>query len=592
MSGFSSLLDQFKRTTEQDAVALVDGGEGSGDSVQQQQHHSSTSLRRKIEEEGYDDALTSSNRDSYKRIRTCRHDASPPTPATTPIYQRPTVPVQTIYIACPANIETGGPEALHQLCHAINNRGKETTTTMMSPPSNNSSRQLCCNNNTNNNCINSSTGKIRAFMLYLRERNYNGGTNSNTANKGKMRIEHVTSPNACPKRYSSRYYDAPPASNLPGYSSSSSSSSKEMLISSSSDGAVSALHSSEMVIWPECWTHLIDTLLPVTPVGQTTTLTNNILPYQNVIWWLSVDNNKSRFTTKDFVNRRDVLHLVQSAYAYNYVTSHLRHRKYEEENVVNNDDDGGRRREDKKTHHPDVLHLTEYIWQSSSLSNKSCPANNENFVDTTTTTIASPVVIANNTPSQQPALLVLLRDIDVVYNPAKGIHYTNEITRRAAGKTLQLVPIGKGPNGQVRMTANEVSHLLCRAKVYIDFGPHPGMDRLPREAALAGCIVITNREGAAGYDVDVPLPTEFKFGGLFNVEKIYTLLRDICVSSSRHDNYYSEEEEEEEMTWYEAYINKMKPYVEWIHGQEQRMRECVDCFINEVVTLRQCVEEK
>ena len=516
-------------------------------------HTSTTSLRRKIVDEGgYHDASLS-NQDSNKRTR---HAVT-----TTTIYQRPNVPVQTIYIACPANIETGGPEALHQLCHVINNIGEDITT--MLPPRRDNDCGIDCGGGGSKQCNtknNMGAGDVRAFMLYLRERNDNGGTNNNAAKGGGMRrMEHVISATACPTRYAR--YDAPPAPNLPGHNNSSSSNG-----AATNNGVVSTVHSSEMVIWPECWTHLIDTLLPPhPPVGQTTATTN--VSYQNVIWWLSVDNNKGSFTTKDFVNRRDVLHLVQSAYAYNYVSSHLRHRKDNDDNV--NDEKSSNR-----THHPDVIDLTEYIWQPSPSSN-----NNNLYppAEESADNAPSPAVIVTATPSQQ----ILHRDIDVVYNPAKGMHYTNEIIRRA-GQTLQIVPIGKGPNGQIRMTGNEVTNLLCRAKVYIDFGPHPGMDRLPREAALAGCIVLTNREGAAGYDVDVPLPTEFKFGGLFNVEKVYALLRDICVSSSS-----SNKSEEEEKRRYEVYLNKMKPYENWIHGQEGRMRDCVDRFINKVVTLRQ-----
>jgi hypothetical protein len=517
-------------------------------------HTSTTSLRRKIVDEGgYHDASLS-NQDSNKRTR---HAVT-----TTTIYQRPNVPVQTIYIACPANIETGGPEALHQLCHVINNIGEDITT--MLPPRRDNDCGIDCGGGGSKQCNtknNMGAGDVRAFMLYLRERNDNGGTNNNAAKGGGMRrMEHVISTTACPTRYAR--YDAPPAPNLPGHNNSSSSNG-----AATNNGVVSTVHSSEMVIWPECWTHLIDTLLPPhPPVGQTTATTN--VSYQNVIWWLSVDNNKGSFTTKDFVNRRDVLHLVQSAYAYNYVSSHLRHRKDNDDNV--NDEKSSNR-----THHPDVIDLTEYIWQPSPSSN-----NNNLYppAEESADNAPSPAVIVTATPSQQ----ILHRDIDVVYNPAKGMHYTNEIIRRA-GQTLQIVPIGKGLNGQIRMTGNEVTNLLCRAKVYIDFGPHPGMDRLPREAALAGCIVLTNREGAAGYDVDVPLPTEFKFGGLFNVEKVYALLRDICVSSSSSNK----SEEEEEKRRYEVYVNKMKPYENWIHGQEGRMRDCVDRFINKVVTLRQ-----
>jgi hypothetical protein len=57
----------------------------------------------------------------------------------------------------------------------------------------------------------------------------------------------------------------------------------------------------------------------------------------------------------------------------------------------------------------------------------------------------------------------------------------------------------------------EVSELLANVDVYIDFGTHPGKDRLPREAANAGCVVFVRRAGAAINDVDVPLPKGFKF---------------------------------------------------------------------------------
>jgi hypothetical protein len=101
------------------------------------------------------------------------------------------------------------------------------------------------------------------------------------------------------------------------------------------------------------------------------------------------------------------------------------------------------------------------------------------------------------------------------------------------------------------------------------------MDRLPREAALAGCVVITNREGAAANDEDVPLPTRFKFHD-FNVEGIHALLKDCCRGGcdggggGRHAEY----------------VERMGPYVEWILGQEGRMKACVDKFIYEIVTRR------
>jgi len=57
--------------------------------------------------------------------------------------------------------------------------------------------------------------------------------------------------------------------------------------------------------------------------------------------------------------------------------------------------------------------------------------------------------------------------------------------------------------------------------MYIDFGTHPGKDRIPREAALRNCIVLTNRNGAADNNVDVPIPNEYKIHSvLSNLGKI------------------------------------------------------------------------
>lgn len=55
-----------------------------------------------------------------------------------------------------------------------------------------------------------------------------------------------------------------------------------------------------------------------------------------------------------------------------------------------------------------------------------------------------------------------------------------------------------------------MSNLLLKSKVYIDFGNHPGKDRIPREAAISGCCVITGLRGSAKYYEDVPINNEYK----------------------------------------------------------------------------------
>ncbi|RRF95916.1 MAG: hypothetical protein DUD27_07085 [Lachnospiraceae bacterium] len=90
----------------------------------------------------------------------------------------------------------------------------------------------------------------------------------------------------------------------------------------------------------------------------------------------------------------------------------------------------------------------------------------------------------------------------VIYNPAKGYEFTKKIIQRS--KNIKWVPI-KG------MSSEQVHDLMSIAKVYIDFGNHPGKDRMPREAAMCGCCIITGKKGSAAYYEDVTIDPEFKF---------------------------------------------------------------------------------
>ncbi len=90
----------------------------------------------------------------------------------------------------------------------------------------------------------------------------------------------------------------------------------------------------------------------------------------------------------------------------------------------------------------------------------------------------------------------------ILYNPKKGIKFTKKIIK--ANPDLSFIPIQN-------RTRKEVIDLMSKAKIYIDFGFHPGKDRIPREAALSGCVVITDRRGSAYYYEDVSIPNEYKF---------------------------------------------------------------------------------
>jgi len=106
----------------------------------------------------------------------------------------------------------------------------------------------------------------------------------------------------------------------------------------------------------------------------------------------------------------------------------------------------------------------------------------------------------------------------VVYNPKKGLAFTQKIIKKA--KDIKFVPL-------INMSRDEVVKTLQKAKVYIDFGNHPGKDRIPREAAILGCCVITGKRGSAAFFEDVSIPDEYKFEDREeNIPKIIDKIKD------------------------------------------------------------------
>jgi hypothetical protein len=101
-----------------------------------------------------------------------------------------------------------------------------------------------------------------------------------------------------------------------------------------------------------------------------------------------------------------------------------------------------------------------------------------------------------------PARLQAAQRADtILYNPSKGAPITAKLM--AAYPQWRFRPL-RG------LDREQLAQAFLEAKLYMDFGHHPGKDRLPREAALHGCCVITARQGSAANSVDVPIPERYK----------------------------------------------------------------------------------
>ncbi len=117
----------------------------------------------------------------------------------------------------------------------------------------------------------------------------------------------------------------------------------------------------------------------------------------------------------------------------------------------------------------------------------------------------------------------------ILYSP-KGSDFTALLRQRAPG--LDWVELSG-------FTSQEMRGLFRTAMLYVDFGNHPGRDRMPREAAALGCCVITGRRGSAGNDRDVPIPRRYKFQDrpLFIPWMLWTIRRVLARYERRVEDF-------------------------------------------------------
>lgn len=125
----------------------------------------------------------------------------------------------------------------------------------------------------------------------------------------------------------------------------------------------------------------------------------------------------------------------------------------------------------------------------------------------------------------------------VVFNPKKGANKTANIIFSSDYRIKW-----QALNG---LTPEQMREVMRKAKVYIDFGSHPGKDRIPREAAMCGCCIITNRDGAAANNIDVAIPDKYKFKNDNEAKPVLECINEIFEQ-------YSEKKKD-----YIPYINKI-----------------------------------
>lgn len=203
--------------------------------------------------------------------------------------------------------------------------------------------------------------------------------------------------------------------------------------------------------------------------------------YKLYIWWLSVDNyygakrlsvdvvHKVYYAIKDFRNL-SVFHRCQ----------HLVQSEYARQFLIN----------EKGVDKHSIQYLSDYL--------------NHTYLDE----------VANAESGN--------RENNILYNPKKGIEFTKILMDEI--KEYNWIPL-QG------FTPEEMRNVMLRSKLYVDFGNHPGKDRIPREAAICGCCIITGTRGAAQNDFDVRINKEYKFSDINKqLRKIHEVVTD-CIEN-------------------------------------------------------------
>ena len=220
----------------------------------------------------------------------------------------------------------------------------------------------------------------------------------------------------------------------------------------------------------------------------------NFKNIRRILWWLSVDNYLSFFGSKiySFINNALYSPLVEMFY-FNTKDKDIEHwvqseyaRQFVELNGISADK---------------IFMVEDYV--------------NQAFLQCATNIDLSK------------------KENAVAFNPTKGFEVTKMLIQIAPN--IKWCPIQN-------MTPEQVQALLAKCKVYVDFGNHPGKDRIPREAALSGCVVITGRRGSAANDIDINIPSEFKFNEMKTppqniIQKIYEVFENFEAAHLKQANY-------------------------------------------------------
>lgn len=209
---------------------------------------------------------------------------------------------------------------------------------------------------------------------------------------------------------------------------------------------------------------------------------NNYSRAKKYIWWLSVDNdiNSSGFKNKLLkIIKKVRLKNLKKLYKINTLKIVLKHKEF---NFNNNQN---------------IEHLCASYYSYNYILQK---LKDESKIHYCIEPISKIFLEKSYFSIQDKSDIIL-------YNPKKNIEFTNKIINFNRSKALKFIALSG-------YSQDELIALYQKAKIYIDFGFFPGAERIPKEAVINGCCIITGKYGASNYYSDVPILDEYKIDAI------------------------------------------------------------------------------
>lgn len=238
---------------------------------------------------------------------------------------------------------------------------------------------------------------------------------------------------------------------------------------------------------------------------------NKYTKIKKYIWWLSVDNNKISINNKikKMINKmKNFGKAIQRKDFLGRIKEFILNKKYDftNENLV--------------AHLCASHYAFDYV---SKRTSQKCVL----FIEPISLSFLSSMLNYSSN---------LYRKKRVLYNPAKNYEFSRKIIKRM--KDVSFIPL-KGFNQKDLIT------LFRENMIYMDFGSFPGAERLPKEAVVNGCLIITGKNGASKFHSDVPILEKYKFDvSKDNIDSICDMIRYML---DNYDALYSDFDEYRQM---------------------------------------------